>query len=106
MTRAPLQETLRQAAITGAALRVLHLNWPQATDLSPPMLGLATGDDDRLFVQAIRALVDEEPSHPNAWGGLVSKAVSEGFIKPTGEYTAMVSKKSHGRKTAVYVKAA
>ena len=58
-----------------------------------------TGED-------IRALVDEEPSHPNAWGGLVSKAVSEGFIKPTGEYTAMVSKKSHGRKTAVYVRAA
>jgi hypothetical protein len=59
MTRVPLQETLQQAAITGAALRVLHLNWPRPTDLSPATLGLATGDDDRLFVQALRALMDE-----------------------------------------------
>lgn len=88
MTRAPLQETLQQAAITGAALRVLHLNWPQATDLSPPMLGLATGDDDRLFVQAIRALIDEGlvsiealligvGDHPLARGALLThKAVA------------------------------
>ncbi|MBW6521999.1 hypothetical protein KZ810_00670 [Sphingomonas sp. RHCKR47] len=84
MTGAPLQDTLQQAAITGAVLRVLHINWPQPTDLSPAMLGLVTGEDDRLYVQAIGALVDEglvsiealligTPDGPVARGALLTR---------------------------------
>lgn len=58
-----------------------------------------TGED-------IRLLVAEEPSHPNAWGGLINRAVSHGLIRPTGDYVPMSAKKSHGRKTPVYAKAA
>lgn len=59
MIRAPLHDTLRQTAITGAVLHALHAQWPAATDLDPHALGVMGSDDDRLFVAAIRALVDE-----------------------------------------------
>jgi hypothetical protein len=56
-----------------------------------------TGED-------IRELVAEEPGHHNAWGGLISAAVSQKLIEPTGDYTSMKSPKSHGRKTPIYRK--
>jgi hypothetical protein len=59
MTSTPLHETLQQTAITGAVLRMLHLNWPRSVDLSPSTLDPAAAGEHRLFVQAIRALVDE-----------------------------------------------
>ncbi|WP_375272223.1 hypothetical protein [Sphingomonas sp.] len=59
MTHVPLHETLRQSAITGAVLRVLHLNWPHPLDLAPSTLDPAAVGEDGLFVQSIRALVDE-----------------------------------------------
>ena len=58
-----------------------------------------TGED-------IRDQVAEEPGHHNAWGGLINTAVSQKLIEPTGNYTAMQSKKSHGRKTPIYRKVA
>ncbi|SEK96077.1 hypothetical protein SAMN05216382_1197 [Sphingomonas palmae] len=59
MISAPLHDTLRQTAITAAVLHVLHAAWPVATDLDPHALGVMGSDDDRLFVAAVRALVDE-----------------------------------------------
>ncbi len=59
MTGIPLFDTLCQTAITGAVLQVLHEEWPRAIDLAPSMLDPATPGEHRLFVQAIRALIDE-----------------------------------------------
>jgi len=59
MTGTPLHETLRQTAITGAVLQVLQQQWPRASDLAPSTLDPAAVGEHRLFVQAIRALVDE-----------------------------------------------
>ena len=59
MTHAPLHETLRRSAITGAVLRVLHVNWPHPLDLAPSTLDPASIGEHALFIQSIRALVDE-----------------------------------------------
>lgn len=59
MTGIPLHDTLRQSAITGAILRAVHVEWPAAVDLTPSTLDPPASGDDRLFVQAIRALIDE-----------------------------------------------
>jgi hypothetical protein len=54
-----------------------------------------TGED-------IRTIVEELPSHPNAWGALIAAALKAELIYPTGEYRAMTAKASHARKTPVY----
>lgn len=54
-----------------------------------------TGED-------IRHLVKELPSHPNAWGSLVSALLKAELIYPTGDYQAMKDKTSNSRKTPVY----
>jgi hypothetical protein len=59
MTGIPLLDTLRQTAITGAVLQVLHSEWPRAIDLAPSTLDPTTPGEHRLFVQAVRALIDE-----------------------------------------------
>jgi hypothetical protein len=43
------------------------------------------------------------PGHANAWGALINKAVRDGLLKATGAYRAMKEKRSHARKTPVYV---
>jgi hypothetical protein len=45
-----------------------------------------------------------KPHSPNAWGALTGTAIKRKLIEPTGQYTAMLAKKSHGRKTALYRK--
>lgn len=64
MIRAPLHDTLRQTAITGAVLHLLHHCWPGVIDLQPGDLHAhaaepVDAEDHRLFVAAVRALVDE-----------------------------------------------
>lgn len=60
-----------------------------------PVGWTGTGEDIRNKVGAL-------PSHPNAWGGLINRALKADLIFPTGEYTAMKNKNSHGRRTPVY----
>lgn len=57
-----------------------------------------TGEDIRLACMA-RGV---HPHHHNAWGGLISRFVSEGLLVATGRYVAMKAKGSHARKTQVY----
>lgn len=60
-----------------------------------PVGWTGTGEDIRNKVGAL-------PSHPNAWGGLINRALKAELIFPTGDYTAMKSKNSHGRRTPIY----
>ncbi len=57
-----------------------------------------TGEDvrDRLTAAGI------VPHHPNAWGALVSKAVRDKLLTPTGERRPMRGPRSHARRTDVY----
>lgn len=57
-----------------------------------------TGEDIRLACMA-RGI---QPHHHNAWGGLISRFVSDGLLVATGRYVAMKAKGSHARKTQVY----
>lgn len=59
MIRAPLHDTLRQTAITGAVLHLLHAHWPTALALVPSAVAVDDHDDHRLFIAAVRALVAE-----------------------------------------------
>lgn len=43
------------------------------------------------------------PNHVNAWGALISTAVRRELLIETGRYVKMTDKKSHARRTAVYV---
>ena len=42
------------------------------------------------------------PHHHNAWGALIKKAISGGYLVPTGRYAHMATVKSHGRRTPIY----
>ena len=44
-----------------------------------------------------------KPQSPHAWGALINKAVRDGILVATGQYRAMKDKRSHARKTAVYM---
>lgn len=57
-----------------------------------------TGEDVRDYLTGLGVV----PHHPNAWGALVSKAVRDGLLVPTGERRAMRGPKSHARRTDVY----
>ena len=58
-----------------------------------------TGEQIRLWLQSKVG----SPHHHNAWGGLIMRAVRSGIIVNTNRYVPMQSKKSHARKTPVYV---
>lgn len=59
-----------------------------------------TGEDIRVDCEAIGI----HPSHHNAWGGATMRLVKSGVLQNTGRLTAMRTKKSHARKTPVYVR--
>lgn len=46
------------------------------------------------------------PHSQNAWGALINCAVKRGWLKHTGAYRQMKSKKAHARESKVYVFAA
>lgn len=46
-----------------------------------------------------------EPTHPNAWGALISNLVKRGLIKHTGAYVTPKDKSSHARQIKQYVRA-
>jgi hypothetical protein len=43
-----------------------------------------------------------QPSHPNAWGGLIRTLTQDGSLRPTGEHVPMLEPRSHGRQTPLY----
>lgn len=45
-----------------------------------------------------------EPGSPNAWGALIRLAIKRGYLIHSGRYEPMTDKRSHGRKTPVYVR--
>lgn len=57
-----------------------------------------TGEDIRLTLVPIVG----HPHHHNAYGALISRAIREKLIIPTGRYVPMKTGKSHARKTPVY----
>ena len=59
-----------------------------------------TGEDMRLHIEFMIG----SPHHHNAYGALVSQAVRRGYLKKTGRYAQMKTKKSHARETPVYVR--
>lgn len=63
---------------------------------------IGTGEDIRREINKTRLLV--QPSHHNAWGALIGKAVRKKMIVPTGRYLKMTDKTSHARKTPEYRK--
>lgn len=89
-----------------AALEQVGDNAEEATSFMT--LGLAaigrlpageyTGEDVRDRLTGLGVV----PHHPNAWGALVSKAVRDGLLVPTGERRAMRGPRSHARRTDVY----
>jgi hypothetical protein len=100
MNLANYSETDSLALKARGIKRVLSNNeaWGKAaleTIKALPVGWTGTGED-------IRALVAEKPSHPNAWGGLINRALAADLIYPTGDYRPMKSKASHGRRTPVY----
>jgi len=58
---------------------------------------ICTGEGIRITLQM------GAPKHPNAWGALIRQGVRLGYLKKTGEYRPMKTKKSHGRETPVYM---
>jgi hypothetical protein len=58
--------------------------------------------------EAIRLLLFKgglpRPHHHNAWGAVIRLAVAKRLLRPTGQYTHMLTEKSHARKTPVYVR--
>ena len=62
-----------------------------------------TGEDMRLELYKLGLAA---PHHHNAWGALISKLLSSGAIQNTGASRHMVTLKSHGRMTPVYLKIA
>jgi hypothetical protein len=42
------------------------------------------------------------PHHPNAWGGLIRRAIKGGYLQRTGEWRSPSSVSSHCRPTSVY----
>jgi hypothetical protein len=57
-----------------------------------------TAEDLRLEIEARL----EPPKHHNAYGSLTMAAIKARLIIPVGKYVPMLTKKSHGRKTALY----
>jgi hypothetical protein len=60
--------------------------------------GEFTGEDVRELLTKAGVV----PHHPNAWGALVSKAVRDKLLTPTGERRPMRGPRSHARRTDVY----
>jgi len=60
-----------------------------------------TGEDIRRILRRIIG----DPTHHNAWGALISRAVKRGLIEPTGEWRPMQLPRSHARQTPVYRRA-
>lgn len=58
--------------------------------------------------EALRLVLGEkgfpEPHHHNAWGAAIRHAITKGLLRPTGQYTHMKTRKSHARKTPVYLR--
>lgn len=57
-----------------------------------------TGEDIRLICE----FKDVKPHHPNAWGAFTRSLRMTGMIEETGEWVAMRSPKSNGRRTPQY----
>lgn len=59
---------------------------------------------DFILDQVMRLLEQKgmPPHHPNAFGGIVRKLVSEGLIRPTGAFRASTNKSAHCRMMRVY----
>lgn len=62
-------------------------------------LKTATGEQVRDW---LRTKTRAKPTHHNAYGALIRTAIGRGLLKPTGTYTRMIAKASHGRSTAIY----
>jgi hypothetical protein len=58
-----------------------------------------TGEDIRLECEA-RGIV---PHHHNAWGATINSMVRGRILAQTGKHKSMRTKKSHARRTPVYV---
>lgn len=58
-----------------------------------------TGEDIRLMIEN-KGIV---PHHHNAWGALIRSASMRGLIHHTNTWRSMKTKKSHARKTPVYI---
>ena len=58
-----------------------------------------TGEDIRVMLIPYIG----KPHSSNAWGVLICEAVRRKMIVATGQYRSMKDKRSHARKTAVYV---
>jgi len=90
-------------AKTNALQRVADNSWPWIDRAKNRMLVLSsrrewTGEDIRLAIEEQIG----KPHHHNAWGALISSAIRDKLIIPTGKYVAMRTVKSHARKTPVY----
>jgi hypothetical protein len=78
------------AAIAGAWIDNLPHGW------------IGTGEDIcRIFCRNHPTL---EPSHPNAWGGIIGAAVKRGTLQKTGKRKHMKKTTSHSRTTDEYVR--
>ena len=62
--------------------------------------GVYTGEDIRLELERQEIV----PHHHNAWGALIRQCVASGALRFSGRYEAMKTRRSHARRTPVYVR--
>lgn len=58
---------------------------------------------DRLRVEAMENKLPD-PSHPNAWGSVITRAIKHGLVSKTGRYLPTGVPSSHGRIVAEWRK--
>lgn len=58
-----------------------------------------TGEDMRMW---LREAGLSEPTHHNAWGALIKKAVSKQLIADTGHTRNLKTEKSHARRSPIW----
>lgn len=85
--------------------RVTRSPWQQ--EAHEAMSGLppgweGTGQDVRHFLMTDCEM--DPPHHPNAWGAMISGAVRNKMLRPTGRYVKAKYVQSHARKLEVYIR--
>ncbi len=58
-----------------------------------------TGEDVRFWLRTKRL---RSPSHPNAYGALIRRAIETKLLRPTTKMAASESPTSHGRAQRIY----
>lgn len=95
----PMGEQLKQEGL--ALVRENHARWMEVARWKVVLACIGNaitefGADD------VRQWVEEEPAHPNAWGGLLNAMARAGLIQATGRFRKSRLAAAHSRRVAVW----